>query len=172
MDYLKRTENIIQNKFKAKIISISIPESGDYNKVFIVNTTKGDFVIRFVTKDFHSLKAHAYALGKWAKLGVPVPKILLQGKDYVVETKILGNDWRKSKLNQKQTAEALENLGLLLKKMHSIKTRKYGYIVKPGVGQYNSYKEFMEIYLKLRFDKIKKIKFHRRRKRTQRHFLD
>jgi aminoglycoside phosphotransferase (APT) family kinase protein len=86
-------------------------------------------------------------------------KILFQGKDYVVETKILGVDWRNSKLNKKQTIEALENLGTMLKKMHSVKTKKYGYIIKPGVGQYNTWKEFMEKYLALRLDKIKKLKY-------------
>jgi len=159
MNYKKRATNIIQKKFKTNVLSISVPEPGQYNEVLIAHTDKDEYVIRFTTEDFHSLKAHAYALGKWAKLGVPVPKILLQGKDYVVETKIPGNDWRKTKLNPKQTAAALEKLGLLLKKMHSVKTRRYGYIIKPGIGQYNSYKEFMEIYLKLRFDKIKKIRF-------------
>jgi len=159
MNYLKRAKDIIEKKFKTKVSSVSIPESGTYNEVFIVNTTKGDYVIRFTTEDFQSLKAHAYALGKWAKLGVPVPKILFQGKDYVVETKIQGKDWRNSKLNRKQTLEALESLGTMLKKMHSVKTKKYGYIVKPGVGQYKTWKEFMEKYLALRLDKIKKIKF-------------
>ena len=111
-----------------------------------------------MTEDLHSMKAHAYALRKWAKLGVPVPKILLQGKDYVIETKIQGFDWRNSKLNQKQTAEALESLGTMLKKMHSVKTKKYGYIVKPGIGQYKTWKNFMDVYLTLRIDKLKKIK--------------
>ena len=156
MDYNLRAKKLIHKYLNTKITHINLADSGFDNTVLLVNTDRGDFVVRFATEDFHHLKAHVFAFSVWKKKDIPVPNIIAYGTDFVIETKIQGMDLSKTKLTDAQKKLLIRDIALNLKKMHSIKTKKYGYINDSGIGEFSSWKTVMQKYISKRMDSLNK----------------
>jgi len=77
----------------------------------------------------------------WHNLGLPVPEVL-QFDDsytivpfpYVIEEKIQGTKLRKDHLSFAETQSLLFALGALLRRMHSVKTKRFGPLSEDLVG--------------------------------------
>lgn len=151
--YKKRAGKIFLKTSKVKPLSIVDSSKGRDHTVFIIDSKKGKFVIRFAKEDFHTLKSHDYALKKWHKLGIPVPKILALGKDYDIETFIDGESIKKKELSD----DIIVELANIIKKMHSLKTKKYSYIDIKGVGCKDSWEIFQRDFLRDKLLRIRKL---------------
>lgn len=134
---------IIVNELKTKIFSLDEKSKGWDHKVFIANTERGKFVIRIPIKDKNKIKLQAWVCKKWKQLGVAVPEPLIIRKSYIIETYIDGNDLSTTQLTMKQKYNFFMALGKQLKKMHSVKTKNFGYFKKEMVGKYSNWHSFI-----------------------------
>jgi len=122
------------------------------HKIILLYTNKGNFVYRFCKND-KAIMSHAWACKVWKDL--PVPKTIIKKKHYLIETMIKGKDMSESKLTREQKLKIMKDLGKILKKMHKVHTKRYGYLIAPGIGQVNSWKKYI---MRLANSRLKKIK--------------
>lgn len=178
---MKKYEKWIKLIFKEKLnqeVEKLIEKSKGYdNIIYIVKTKDSEYIIRFprkapswMPKDVkevvkNRLSAEAYANNIWGKLGVPVPKTILIDitrklidSDYLIQERIKGKDLGESKLTNKQKKGIMRELGEYARKMHSVKTKGYGYMKKPGVGDSETWKEFNDKDFKGNFREVEKYK--------------
>jgi aminoglycoside phosphotransferase (APT) family kinase protein len=144
---MKKSEakKIIESNLKIKINKIFDKSRGYDHKVYIAESDKQDVVIRIPVKEKNKLFAQAWAFKEWFKLGIPVPKILVMTDKYLIEERIYGTDMDEIKLNSKQRKNIYYELGKHAKKMHTIKTKKFGYIVKEFEGETDSWKDWIYV---------------------------
>ena len=159
MEYTERINKIFEVSLGKKILGIKKATTGLDNHVFFIQTGSEELVIRFAEEDFSSLSAHEYALSQWGKLGVPVPKVIERGKDYVVETKVRGVPLQNVNLNTLNIKNLLSEMGLMLKKMHMIKGRGFGYLNEKNIGECVTWEEAMEKYISKRLKEMTKNGF-------------
>jgi len=148
---------IYLKKLNQKIKSIKNVSKGDENKIFIVKTDKGTSVIRIPKKGLppfagkHQALREYWASKAWSKLGIPVPKIIILDEsrkfanfDYAIETYIPGKDLVEVKLSSKQSKAIMRQLGSYLKKMHAVRTKKYGLLVSEKIGEHRKWAEVVK----------------------------
>ncbi len=148
---------IYLKKLNQKIKGIRDVSKGYENKVFIVKTDKETSVIRIPKKGLppfaskHQALREGWASKAWDKLGIPVPKIItldeskkLAKFDYVIETYVPGKGLGEVKLSNKQSKAIMHQLGLYLKKMHTIRTKKYGLLVSEKIGEHRKWAEVIK----------------------------
>ncbi|MBW2973214.1 aminoglycoside phosphotransferase family protein [Candidatus Woesearchaeota archaeon] len=141
---INKAKKIIEKETKAEIRLLEDATKGWDHKVYIAQTNKGCFVLRVPIKDRNKIKIQAWVCNKWHKLGVPVPKPIILRRNYLVEECIPGIDMEHIKLTNMQRKTLMQKLCSYLKKMHTIKTKKYGPLAKPGIGKYDSWKDFTD----------------------------
>lgn len=144
MNYLKLIDGIIKEKFNSRVLKIKDSSKGFDHKVFIATTKDKDVVIRFPIKEKNKLMAQAWAFEKWKNLGLPVPKIFFVEKDYLIEEMIEGTDMNDADLSLEQQQKIMYTLGKIVHKMHTVKTQKFGYFKKPGIGEKDNWKTYVE----------------------------
>lgn len=146
-------KNIIEKETKSEIRLIEDTSKGWDHKVYIAQTNKGCFVLRVPIKDQNKIKIQAWACNKWHKLGVPVPKPIILRKNYLIEKCVPGIDMEDAKLTIAQKKSVYKKMCYYLKKMHKVKTKGYGPLVKPGVGKYKFFKDYIDSFInhKLKF---------------------
>ena len=135
-----RAMRLTEGKLDVKVLGeVKGPFVGLDHQVFLITTSKGRVVFRQPVKGFgtQKLKAHVWALKQWHELGVPVPRQLAQGNDYAIEEHARG--WQ-AKMFLKNS---LQQLGKILKVMHSVKTKGYGFINSRGRGKTRSWHDFI-----------------------------
>lgn len=153
MKELKRILRIIGVKnYQAKDKS-----KGYDHKVYIISTDNKDLVVRIPLKEKNKLIAQAWAFKKWKKIGIPVPRIIKFTTDYLIEEKLGDRDLEESKLSLKKKQEIMYEVGKYAKKMHSIKTKGYGYLTRPGKGSKKTWREFIEPDFKSSLEYIEKM---------------
>jgi aminoglycoside phosphotransferase (APT) family kinase protein len=141
---LGKAKKIIEKETKSEIRLLEDATKGWDHNVYIAQTNKGCFVLRVPIKDRNKIKIQAWACNKWHKLGIPVPKPIILKRNYLIEKCIQGEDMEHLKLNKAQKKVVYQKIGRYLKKMHTIETKKYGPLAKPGRGKYNSWKDFTD----------------------------
>lgn len=134
----------ILKKHKIESHRIKEKSKGFDNRVFLVYSNKENFCIRIPIKEKNKIIAQAWAFKKWRKLGIPVPKIIVVEREYLIEELIGGNNFEETKLTLPQKERILFELGRHVKKMHTVKTRGFGYLTKPGIGIKKSWRSFIE----------------------------
>jgi aminoglycoside phosphotransferase (APT) family kinase protein len=134
---------IVEKELQTKVLSLKDSSKGWDHKVYILSTKKGKFVVRIPLKDKNKIKLQTWVCRRWDVLGVPVPEPVIVKKDYMIETFIEGKDISATKLTQKQRDSFFYELGKYLKKMHSVKTKEYGYFKSEGVGKYKNWHSFI-----------------------------
>lgn len=127
---------------------------GQDNEVYDVTSDKNHhFIVRISHKDNHRFEAERWALNAARKVGVPTPRVLLieQAADddspitFCIEEKLPGiplDVLLKNGLNGNLN-KAIEQIGELLGKLHSVKVEGFGYLQLDGTGQQTSFAEIM-----------------------------
>lgn len=136
-------KKIIESELKISVKKIFDNSRGYDHKVYIAESDKKDVVIRIPINEKNKLFAQAWAFKEWFKLGIPVPKILVMNNKYLIEERVYGTDMDETDLNSNQRKSIYSELGKYAKKMHSIKTKKFGYIVKEFEGETNSWHDWI-----------------------------
>ena len=108
---------------EARVISIRKFKKGVINKTYEISIAnpKKDLVIRIYPSEFWKAKKENYIYGLLAKK-IPTPKVLWEGKNYLLMSKI---DGKELSLDRKLIKDA----GFLLAKIHSIRFPYYGWIM-------------------------------------------
>jgi len=149
VEYKKLIKKIFRQKFGVNEIKVSERTRGLDHKVFFVKTNSKEYVVKFPIKE-NTLAAQKWAYEKWSKLGVPVPKVVLLGRNYLIEEKIDGTDLDEAGLSLQAQQKIMYELGKLVRKMHMIKTQRFGPLRSDGTGKYKTWKNFIEINFKKR----------------------
>ncbi len=129
---------------------------GEVNEVYDITPTHGDNIIVRISRAEHNrFKSEKWALDKCRDAGVPVPQIHLISEvetdneklHVCVESKIEGVSLqsliKQNGLSQNEIKELTINAGEILSKIHSIKTTGFGEINTLGVGEFETWSEYM-----------------------------
>ena len=135
--------NILEkNNIKCNVIEEKT--KGFDHRIFLVYTDKGDYCVRIPVKEKNKIVAQSWAFKEWKKLGVPVPDIIVVDENYIIEELIQGNDIDETDLTKNQMEQVLLELGKYTHLMHTVNTRGFGYLMEPGIGSKESWREFIE----------------------------
>lgn len=129
---------------------------GEVNEVYDITPTHGENIIVRISREKHNrFEAEKWALNKCRDAGVPVPLIHLISKvetdkeklHVCVESKIDGVSLqtliKQNILSQNEIRELTISAGETLSKIHSIKTKGFGEINSLGVGEFETWSEYM-----------------------------
>ena len=129
---------------------------GEVNEVYDVTPTKGDDIIVRISREKHNrFEAEKWAMDKCRVAGVPTPQILLlkdiktddEALHICVENKIEGVSLEKlikqDALSQSEIKDIVVSAGEILSKINSIKTEGFGEINSLGVGEFETWSEYM-----------------------------
>src|SRR3989338_1687701 len=135
--------NIIQEGTKKEIKEKKRIIAGE---VYDITLTDDTHVILRISKHKADFLQEKWAIEKVEKLGVPVPKIILiknfdkEGKTACLMEKIEGEPLERGNINFDNLDEELRRklinqAGEILSKIHSVKTRGFGWIIGDGKPQ-------------------------------------
>lgn len=124
------------------------------NEVYDVTSDKNQqFIVRISHKANHGFEGEHWALNAARKVGVPTPQVLLIEQatydastvTFCIEEKLPGKpldvllqDGSNSNVNK-----AIDQIGEVLGKLHSVKVAGFGYLQPDGKGQQTSFAEIM-----------------------------
>ncbi len=127
---------------------------GQDNEVYDVTSDKNHkFIVRVSHKENHRFEAERWALNAAREVGVPTPHVLLIEQavhdnvtvTFCVEEKLPGiplDVLFKNGLNS-DLNKAIDQIGDVLGKLHSVKINGFGYLQPDGKGQQTSFAEIM-----------------------------
>lgn len=154
MQSKKTIQYIYLKTLNQKILSVQNVSRGYENNVYIVRSDTDTTVLRIPKKSAplfsgkHQLLREYWAIKAWKKLHIPMPKILVLDYskkialfDFVIETFIPGNHADILKSNREESKPIMRRLGYYLKKMHTVRTKKYGLLRAYKVGEKNTWRD-------------------------------
>lgn len=164
----EQIRNIVKTELRSLVEKVKKAEGGIVNDVFFVSTSEGEVVLRISPNRWCRFEAERWCFKECQKIGVPVPKVLTIGKielpnfsyplTYSILERIPGRPlklpylpWliRSNLVTRVLNAlspdfrKILKESGKLLAKIHSIKTKRFGWLTKPEIGMQSSWKEFI-----------------------------
>lgn len=156
----KQLITIAEEKLGQKIVSYSRIASGEVNKTYKLETSTKPYILRYKDFDFSWATDPEFISKSLSKLNIPQAKIIYfennPGKDYCIEIQefIDGEAADIAIHNSRLTkADYYQKLGEILKKIHSVKTNRFGHI--------NTNKQFytdVDSYWRSKFkDRVKAI---------------
>lgn len=156
----------VMNKVLMGAISVRRIRKGIINETYDIETKKKSFILRVFPKDFWKVKKEKYLydmIKKKAK--VPVPKILVAGKNYILMEKV---DGKELQITDKQL---IRKAGEILAKLHSIKFKHYGWIVEDKIKpKFSNWSSFIRYDLDQKLKKLPKA--HKSLGKTIKKILD
>ena len=134
----------------SKVISINRFDRGVINETYDVRLEDRSLVFRLYPKDFWKIGKEKYLyalLGR--KVGIPVPKVLKWGKNYLLMTKVEGREL------SGDDDILVKKAGEILAKIHSVKFSDYGWLINKEVNpKFKRWVDFIDYDTKLKFSKI------------------
>ncbi len=144
---IKEAKEIFEKELKLSVDSIKDSSFGGDHLVFIAKTKKGNFVLRYQLKDKNKLIVQKTVCDLWKKKGVLVPKQFVLRKKYLIEECLPGRDAGLVKLSKNEEEKVFRDLGLQLKKMHSVREQGYGDLISARKGRYKSWKSYCDSFV-------------------------
>jgi len=134
----------------SKVIYIKRFDRGVINETYDVKVDDRALVLRIYPKDFWKIKKERYLYGLLSrKVGIPVPRVLKSGRNYMLMTKVEGKE-----LSRRDNV-LVKKAGEILAKIHSIKFPYYGWIINKEVKpRFKRWADFIDYDVKLKFSKI------------------
>ncbi len=183
MNYEDKTKEIIAQELKAKVISIKQTSGGYSHHMREVEIDKPPYhvFVRFSNiseKKERDLRKEIFVLEKFREVDAPVPQILAfkknNGKeehDYMIISKLSGTrlDTIWDSISQEEKIQISEEIGKLMKKLHTIKLEKFGTLEENGYiegddafkfkqgGEQKKYSMFLRILLKDVFKEMARL---------------
>lgn len=137
----KEIREIFINELSEKVVKISDVSKGVDQIVKIVETENSIYIIKLPKKDIEELLLREFIACDKLKNLVPVPKVILKTNNYIIEEFIKGIDLNEANLNVGEKEKIFEELGFILKKIHSINMSGFGWIDIDGNGCFSTLKE-------------------------------
>ncbi|MBI2409759.1 aminoglycoside phosphotransferase family protein [Candidatus Kaiserbacteria bacterium] len=132
--------------------------SGEVNEVYDITLTNHDHVILRISRSGENdFVQEVWALGQVIKVGVPVPEILSISHrklaegilSFCVMKKIDGEPLERGKIDFNALSEVsrkayITNAGEILSRIHSIKTKGYGWIIGDGKAEFDTSSQIID----------------------------
>lgn len=132
--------------------------AGEANEVYDITLNNNKSVVLRIAKSaYPNFLQEKWAIEKVAKLGVPVPKILLikhftidnQEKSACLMDKVDGEPLERGKINFDKLdlglrKKLINQAGQILAKIHSIETEGFGWIIGEGKAEYETSRELID----------------------------
>jgi len=145
---IQNIPKIFLKNLNETIVHIKDSTKGLDHEVKIIQTKNSKYVIKFPRKNPELIDREFIACSKLKGI-IPVPNILFKNKKYIIETYIPGKNFSEVKLTLKERKKIYKELGTILRKIHSVHMKGYGFVKSNGKGMYPT---------------LKKQVFHNRRK--------
>lgn len=151
----QQIKDIILSKLNLKVSKIKQAKGGMINDVFFIKVGERELVLKVSPHEGPRFGGEYWALKQCSQNNIPVPKALALGTvrpklpyptRYLLATRIPGKRVQspsRLKLRSAKTSNYLRKAGYLLSKVHTIKTRGFGWLGTNGKGVYKSWKEFL-----------------------------
>jgi aminoglycoside phosphotransferase (APT) family kinase protein len=155
----KQIKNIFIKQLNEIPISIIDKSQGVDQLVKIIKTKNNTYVFKSPKNDFQMIFNEEFAIKKCTIRKIPSPKVLVKSKKYIIESLIEGKELSKLKLSKSNKLKIYFQIGKLMRKIHSIKTKGYGNFTYKGRGKFSSlkqYKKYLENNIKKNIDSISK----------------
>ncbi|MBW2988876.1 aminoglycoside phosphotransferase family protein [Candidatus Woesearchaeota archaeon] len=125
-------------------------QKGLINKTYEAKVGRKEVILRIYPQDMWKIKKEMYLYSLISKkAGVPVPKVISHGKNFLLMSKIRGKEL--SPANRKGIRKA----GEILAKIHSIRFSSYGWIINKEIRpSFRRWDEFIRYDTGLKFRKI------------------
>lgn len=135
-------KNIFIKYLKETPVKI-IDSSNGYDQIVKIIITKDNkYVFKYPRIEKEIIQNQVFASKKWLDIGIPVPKVLYHNKDFLIESFISGIQLDRLKATKKQKQTIYFQLGKLIKKMHSIKTKGFGQFEGQNKGRYKKLEDY------------------------------
>lgn len=168
----------VKSGLGARNIRVTGTAEGYNNNIYFINADGRQLALKVTKSDRLKIHNEVFALRKWHDLGVPVPEIVLADRRnrYCVETRMPGMPLGRAHLTGAQTAKVMAELGRHIRKMHSVKMKRFGYLDRNGIGTKSSWERFVSPDFNgcmkamrekevVRYDEMRRIdRFHERYK--------
>jgi len=151
-------KNIIKSQFNEILIKITDKSEGYDHIVKIITTDNNKYVLKSPKRENLLIKNQVFASKSWLKAGVPVPRILYHSEEVIIESFVEGTQLDKLKITEKGKEKIYFQLGKIMKKMHSVKTKGYGPFEGGKGGRYKTPKEYEKWIEKKLSESLKLIK--------------
>ncbi len=156
----KEIRDIFQNRLGASIISITDSSKGVDQKVDIVETSKGKFVLKIPLREENKISKQELGINKSSSKKIPVPKIILLDKKFLVESYLEGEDLDDVVFDRKDFEQIYFELGEILRKIHTIKGENFGDVVSNKlIGNFSTQKKAIESWFKNDLQKLVKLDY-------------
>lgn len=136
----EKIPEIFMKEFKEEIVEIIEVSKGVDQTVKIVRTRNSVYVMKVPNKHLEIIQRECIACEKLRGL-VLVPEIVARTNQYIIEKFIVGEDLDEVLLKENTRKKIYKELGQLLRKIHSVPMKGYGFIGMDGNGEYFTLKE-------------------------------
>lgn len=135
--------NNIEQILNIKIFKINDISIGDDQKVYLIESNKGKYILKKPKLDKSKIDNEEFALKNLSHLDIPLPRLIYKNTKFLIETYIEGT---------LLTKDASENyfiqLGYYINKIHSVILNGFGDI-KNGKGEFKTEYEYLFSWLNL-----------------------
>ncbi len=145
--------DVVQSDFGLTINRSHKIEGGTVNEAYVVETSKGDAIVR-IAKERNSFPFEIWAYTRFKAIGIPCPEVIAYqerpsgiGFPTMILEKISGNPLKDVELSPEKEDLSYEEMGAILRKIHSITVEGYGYFqFNEGVarGKDSSWGQYLE----------------------------
>jgi aminoglycoside phosphotransferase len=157
----RKINRIFLEELNRKVISIADKSKGVDQKVSIIKTDKGVYVVKQPKTETDKIIKEIVATRLCHKKNISVPKVIFSNCNLLIETHIKGKDLDELKTTRKNFENIYFQIGKLMKRMHSIKGSSYGPVIKNKlVGKYQTYKEFIESWFPKEYARLKNTNYY------------
>jgi len=164
VDYQRRARELVQRRVGVPVQSVIEKSKGMDHRVFLVKTNRGWLVVRFPLEKGR-LWIHAWASLVWRSRGVTVPKTIAYDCESLIEERIVGLDIEDAALRLDRKRRVLFELGSMMRRMHTVKTRGFGELAQPGCGEVGCWRDYLSVVIN---GKIKALRRSRSPPRVKR----
>jgi len=153
----KRIVNIFRRNLGEDVVDIIDCSKGIEQVVKIVETKTTRYIFKLPHWGSESMVYRENFACSHIK-NVPLPKIIIKGRDYIIESFIAGQSLNELKISQRQQAKIYIYLGRYINKIHSLKMRGFGELQKNACGKHSVPIDYVEFLLKQHRSSLLKTK--------------
>lgn len=137
----ERIKRIFRSTLDQEVLSIKDKSKGVEQTVKIVETDSGTYVIKF--GDEAIIFREVFGCENLYSL-IPSPEKIDSGTNYVVESYLGGKEMTELTPGDYDPKQVYFDLGVILSRIHTVKTTGFGRIVKPGKGSFPDLRTWIE----------------------------
>jgi hygromycin-B 7''-O-kinase len=166
---LSQATSIVKKKYpKAEVVKITDDFDGQISKVYALHckNPKHTFILKVYPDNFHwKLEKEVYVYKLIERLHLPTPKILaaddshkILDRNYALMTKVEGKAVKGQTLSSATVEKIYFQMGKMLKKLHALHLKEFGYISKGITHPHKTNEEYMLFQFRKKIRQYKEFK--------------